>query len=497
MASVPAVTDRLPPFGGVSLPPAAVVAGLETLFARQRAHAPGMARTTAAERRARLKRLRDAITAYRARIVDAARADLGRAPVETELAEIHATLAEIDHAVRYVARWMVPARVRTPLLLFGTSSRIHYEPRGVALILAPWNYPFSLVMNPLVAAIAAGNCAICKPSEKTPQTSGVVAELIGRTFDPAEVAVVEGGPDVAEALLALPFDHVFFTGGTQIGRIVMAAAARHLASVTLELGGKSPAVVDATADVPAAAARIAWGKFVNAGQTCIAPDYVLVHESRERELVAAVTAAVARFYGATEEEREASPDYARIVDEAHFLRLKDLLERAVAAGDRVEMGGRFTAATRYVAPTVVSGVTLESPLMQSELFGPVLPVVTYRTLDEAGAIMRAAGGGGAPLALYVFARSRKTAQALVGAAPSGGVMVNNTMLQYAHPGLPFGGVGWSGMGRYHGIHGFREFSHARPVVRQREPALVRLFFPPYRGRLHALARRLVRLLERS
>jgi len=475
-------------------PPADLAARLRALCDRQRERAPAMARTTAAERRERLARLRAAIAARRDAIVAAAQADLGRPALETELAEIHPALAECDHAIRHVARWMRPERVRTPPLLFGTSSRIEYAPRGVVLILAPWNYPFGLAVNPLVAAIAAGNCAVCKPSEKAPRTSALVAELVGATFDPAEVAVVEGGPDTAAALVELPFDHVFFTGGTAVGRLVMAAAARRLASVTLELGGKSPAVVDRSADVAAAARRIAWGKCFNAGQTCIAPDYALVHESREGEFVAAAVAAIERWYGPTEEARQASPDFARIVDAGHVERLRALLERAVAAGARVAIGGRCDAARRYVAPTVVTGVAPGSPLMEEELFGPILPVVAYRTLDEAAAVMRA---GGAPLALYVFARDRAAARTLAHAVPAGGVTVNNTMLHYAHPGLPFGGAGPSGMGRYHGVHGFRELSLARAVLRQREPALTGLFFPPYRGRLHALARRVLRLLERG
>jgi aldehyde dehydrogenase (NAD+) len=474
-------------------PPADPAAPLRALFDRQRARAPAVARTTAAERRERLARLRAAIVARRKDIAAAAAADLGRPAVETELAEIHPALAEIAHAMRHVGRWMRPERVGTPLLLFGTSSRIEYAPRGVALILAPWNYPFGLVVNPLVAAIAAGNCVVCKPSEKAPHTSAVVAELVGAAFDPAEVAVVEGGPDAAAALVELPFDHIFFTGGAAIGRLVMAAAARRLASVTLELGGKSPAVVDRSADVAAAARRIVWGKCFNAGQTCIAPDYALVHESQEGEFVAAATAAIARWYGPTEEARQESPDFARIVDDAHFRRLETVLERAVAAGARIVIGGRCDGARRYVAPTIVTGVTPRSPLMEEELFGPILPVVTYRTLDQAAAVMRA---GGAPLALYVFARDRAAARALAHAVPAGGVTVNNTMLHYANPGLPFGGAGTSGMGRYHGVHGFREFSLARAVLRQREPALAELFFPPYRGLRHALARRLLRLLER-
>ena len=419
-------------------------------------------------------------------------ADFRKPAWESEFTEIHMALAELNLAMRRVGRWMKPERVGTPLLLFGTSSRVVYEPRGVVLIMGPSNYPFSLIVNPLIAAIAAGNCAILKPSEKTPNTSRLLKELVAATFDETEVALVEGGPEVGAALLDFPFDHIFFTGSAQIGRIVMAAAARHLASLTLELGGKSPAVVDATADIEAAAQRIVWGKFVNAGQTCIAPDYVYVHESRAPAFLAAARAALERLYGGTEEERAATPDFARIVDESHVLRLKDQVERSVAAGARVEVGGRFDAETRYVAPTIVSGVTTDAPLMQCEIFGPVLPVLAYRELDEVVAFVRRCGK---PLAMYIFTRDDRVTRELLARTSAGSTAINTTLLQYANPGLPFGGVGASGLGAYHGFHGFRAFSHARSLLRQREPALVRLFFPPYRGRLHELARRVLRLLE--
>lgn len=474
--------------------PAALPASsdLGATFAKQRAQMAHMARTTATERRARLRKLRRAIADRRAAIVDALHADLRRPPIETELAEIYSPLTEIDHAVRHLGRWMKPHRVGGSLLLFGTSSRILYEPRGVVLIMGPWNYPFSLIVNPLVAAIAAGNCAILKPSEKAPATAHLLGELVATTFDEAEVALVEGGPETARALLALPFDHVFFTGGTEIGRVVMAAAAKHLASVTLELGGKSPAVVDASADVAAAAQRIAFGKFMNAGQTCIAPDYVLVHESRAAEFVAAARQAVARFYGATEEARAASADLARIVDAGHFRRLRDLFDRSVAAGAQVEVGGRFDEAARYVAPTILTGVAWDMPLMEDEIFGPLLPVLTYRTTDEA---VRRISSGAKPLALYVFSRDRAVVDELLRGTSAGATVVNNVGMHYFNHGFPFGGVGSSGLGAYHGFHGFRAFAHARPVLRQYEPALVRLLFPPYGGRLTALASRVLRLLE--
>lgn len=467
-------------------------ARFQELFARQREHAPAMARTTAAERRDRLRRLRRAIERREAEIIEAIRTDLRRSPFESEIAEIHKVLLEIGYAVRRLPRWMRSRRVRTPIVLASTSARIVYEPRGVVLIISPWNYPFSLVVNPLVAAVAAGNCAVVKPSEKAPATAALVGSLIGEVFDEAEVAVVQGGPEIGEALLGLPFDHFFFTGGTAVGRLVMQAAARHLATVTLELGGKTPAVVDGSADVRAAAQRVVWGKFFNAGQTCTAPDYALVHSSVVDQFITAARDAVAHLYGRDETKRRASPDYGRIVDGPHFDRLVDLIERTVAGGARIEVGGVWDAASRYVSPTVLSGVSATAPLMQEEIFGPVLPVLSYSDLAEAVKLARV---NGKPLASYVFSRDESVIERLQREIPAGGTMVNNTLLHYVNPELPFGGVGASGQGSYHGYHGFLAMSHARPVVRQHAPALARLLFPPYRGRVHEIARWVFRRLR--
>ncbi len=467
-------------------------ARFQELFARQREHAPVMARTTAGERRERLKRLRRAIERREAEIIEAIRTDLRRSPFESEVAEIHKVLLEIGYAVKRLPRWMRTRRARTPIVLVSTSARIVYEPRGVVLVMAPWNYPFSLIVNPLVAAIAAGNCVVLKPSEKAPATAALLESLIGEVFDVTEVVVVQGGPDVGQTLLELPFDHFFFTGGTEVGRIVMAAAARHLATVTLELGGKTPAVVDASANVQAAAQRVVWGKFFNAGQTCIAPDFALVHSSVVERFVAAARDAVAQLYGRDETERRASPDYGRIVDRPHFDRLVDLIERTVAGGARIEVGGVWDADSRYISPTVLSGVTAGAPVMQDEIFGPVLPVLSYSDLSEAVKLARV---NGEPLASYVFSRDERVIERLQREIPAGGTMVNNTLLHYVSSELPFGGVGTSGMGSYHGYHGFLAMSHARPVVRQHEPAVARLLFPPYRGRLHGLARRVFRWLR--
>jgi aldehyde dehydrogenase (NAD+) len=488
-ATSPSAASSAAPASG---PVATSAAEIARLFAAQQAARWRVARSTAAERAAQLARLGAAIAARRGEIAAAAYADFGKPAAEVEITEIHPTLAEIGLARRQVARWMRPRRVATPLLLFGTASEVRCEPRGVVLILAPWNYAFSLVVAPLVAALAAGNCAILKPSEKTPHTAAFLKRFVAELFDESEVAVVAGGADAAQALLALPFDHVFFTGGMQVGRLVMAAAARHLASVTLELGGKSPAFVDESAAIGAAADSIVWGRFLNAGQTCVAPDYVLVHASRAAAFVAAAKRSLEARYGPAGPPRAQAPDYCRIVDDAHLERLADALARSVAAGAVVEVGGESDRATRYLAPTIVSHMAFDAPLMDEEIFGPVLPVLTYTDLDDAIARTR---GLGKPLALYIFSTRRATVEHILANTTAGATAVNATMTYYGNPHLPFGGVGASGQGSYHGHYGFRTFSHERAVLRQRRPRLAPFLYPPYRGAVHALVWRALRMLE--
>ncbi len=473
----------------ITLAPAERAApAVDELFAALKSGARRMAATTAHDRRAILGKLAAAIESRRDAIADAIHADLARPVFETEIAETQHALGEIEHARQHLEEWMRGERADASMLLAGTSGHIRYEPKGVALIMAPWNYPFDLVITPLVAALAAGNCALVKPSEKTPHVAELLRELIAASLAPDVATCVTGGPDVATALLELPFDHIFFTGSTAIGRAVMTAAAKHLASVTLELGGKSPAVVDRNADIRAAADRITWGKFFNAGQTCIAPDYVLVDATREREFLDAAKAAVGRFFGETDEARAGSTDLARIVDDGHFTRLRAMIDESVRAGARVETGGHYDASARYIAPTILSGARPDMPVMQSEIFGPILPVMPVNNIGDAIAFINESDK---PLALYVFA-PREVAARVVAETSSGAVVIGGTLLQYGSHTLPFGGVGASGQGSYHGIHGFRAFSHARAVVRQREPALVRFFFPPYRGTMHAMARKVLR-----
>jgi aldehyde dehydrogenase (NAD+) len=466
---------------------------IRALFEAQQAHRWTMALTTASERIERLDRLRDAIVRSRDELDEALKADLHKHAAEIELTELQPALVEIGYTIKHLRRWMRPRSVGTPLTLFGTRSEVIYEPKGVVLVLAPWNYPFNLMINPLVAAIAAGNCAMLKPSEKTPNVSHYLARLVAEVFDEREVALVEGDAETASALLDLPFDHIFFTGSSRIGRIVMEAAARHLASVTLELGGKSPVIVAEDADLDRAARRVVWGKFLNAGQTCVAPDYVLVAASREREFVAKAAAAVADFYGPTEEDRRRTPDLCRVVDKAAAERLGRLVDDACARGAHAETGAVVDPAERYVAPTILSGVDPDSRIMQEEIFGPVLPVIAYRTLDEALAIVHRHGK---PLALYVFSENDATVDRIIRDTTAGGTAVNNVVLHFANPNLPFGGTGESGTGSYHGEYGFRAFSHERAILRQGFAHTFHHFYPPYTDRVHWLLALVTRWVRR-
>lgn len=463
-------------------------ADLSEILERQRCRAPAVGAAPLAQRRARLRRLRRAVETHKDAILDALHQDLRRPVFESEIAEYQHVLQEIDVALRQLPRWMRTRRVGGPILLAGTASRVMAEPRGTVLILAPWNYPFALILNPLVAAIAAGNCVVVKPSEHAPATAELLRTLLAETFPPDEVTTVLGGPDIAGALVALPFDHIFFTGSSEVGRKVMAAAARNLTPVTLELGGKTPGIVDRSADLGAAARDIAWGKFFNAGQTCLAPDYVLVHDAVHDRFVDELADAVAGFYGETADARRESADFGRIVDDAHWTRLVGLLEDAVASGATVVVGGERDAASRYFAPTILTGVEPTMRVMREEIFGPVLPVLRFASRAEG---LQCAGANGRPLGSYVFANDRSAAEAWVRGVLAGGTVVNNTLLHYANPSLPFGGVGTSGMGSYHGYHGFLTMSHLRPVLMQRRPVLSRLLHPPYAGRLHRLVRRIL------
>jgi aldehyde dehydrogenase (NAD+) len=426
-------------------------------------------------RREALQRLRDALVQREGELLAALREDLGRPAAEAYTSEIGFVLAEIAFTLRHLAGWVRPGRESTPPLLFPATSWIHRDPYGCALVIGPWNYPLQLLLVPLAGAIAAGNCAVIKPSELAPRTAEAVGRLVADTFPAEHVAVVQGGAEAVQALLSERFDYLFFTGGARVGRIVMEAAARFLTPLTLELGGKSPCIVDADADLAVAARRIAWGKFMNAGQTCVAPDFVLVHASVRAALVKRLAEAVRAFYG---DDPRASPDYGRIVSERHFDRLAGLVQ-----GGRTACGGVGDRDARYFAPTVLEDVQWDAPVMQEEIFGPILPVLDFASLDEAVERLRALPR---PLALYVFARDRAVQDRLLRELPSGSACINDTISQLINPRLPFGGIGDSGLGAYHGRHSFDTFSHARGVVRRGTWFDLAVRYPPYRTPLAVL-----------
>ena len=460
----------------------------EALFAAQSKLAA--ARRSGFDRAARLAalgRLRQAILARRAEIEAALQADFGKHPTEVLLTEIVPVLQEISHARRHLRRWMRVRRVWPSLTMLGASGRIVPQPKGVALIIAPWNFPVNLALGPLVSALAAGCSAVLKPSEMTPATSALLARMLGETFPPDLVAVVEGGPEVAGRLLELPFDHIFFTGSPAVGRIVMAAAAKTLASVTLELGGKSPVIVGPEANLSSAAKWLAWGKFFNAGQTCIAPDHVFVHASVAGALEGALRAEIGRMYGS---DLARSPAMAKVVNTRHWRRLRGLVDGALAGGARVVEGGAGEEAVRSMAPVILTGTTDNMQISQEEIFGPVLPLIPYDALDP---VLERINAGPKPLALYVFG-NKALANEVTARTASGSVGVNLTVMPFIHPNLPFGGIGNSGLGAAHGHEGFRAFSHEKPVLVNRFLAMP-LLFPPYSGRVRRLAEVLLRLVR--
>jgi aldehyde dehydrogenase (NAD+) len=444
---------------------------IDALVQRQRRHAAVLRAEGYAERRDRLSRLRKAVIRYRPELDRALHEDLGKPHVEVIVTEVVPVLAEIDYARRNLKRWLRPRRVTTPSWLPGTRSQVVFEPKGASLILAPWNFPITLTLGPLTGAIAAGCPCIIKPSEFAPATAAILERLLHETFDPDAVAIVQGGAQIAEALLEHAYGHIFFTGSSEVGKKVMIAAARHLTSVTLELGGKSPAIVDRSADIELAATRIATGKFVNAGQTCIAPDYVLVHESRRDKLVERLCAAFDRF-GADE-----SGGMTHIVSERHAQRLRDLLAEAVEKGAEIRGSRREEDRPTKMRPVVIVDVSPDTRLMQEEIFGPILPVVAFDKIEQA---LEFVAGKPNPLALYVFSEDPKATRKILQGTQSGGSTVNDTLLHFLNPSLPFGGAGVSGHGRGHGYSGFKAFSNERAILVQRmRRSPVAFLHPPY------------------
>lgn len=448
----------------------------EVVAAARRAYVAGSTRPRE-WRVATLRRLRSLVQQHEAALLEALAADFGKPRFEAWATEVGFVITDIDHTIAHLDRWMAPEKVPTPVSFQPGHSYIVHEPVGVVAVIAPWNYPVQLLLLPMIAAIAAGNAVVGKPSELAPASSDAVAALV-RDLDDAAVGLVLGGVAETTELLAQRFDHIIYTGNGRVARIVMRAAAEHLTPVTLELGGKSPAIVSRFADVDIAARRIAWGKFVNAGQTCIAPDYVLVERPVHDQLVAALGARITEFYGA---DPKASADYTRIVNQPHFHRLEKLLDCGTVAH-----GGQTDADQRYIAPTVLTGITRDDAVMGEEIFGPILPVIAVDSLDEA---IRFVNADEKPLALYSFSERDDENEAVLAGATSGGACVNGTLLHISNPHLPFGGVGESGMGAYHGKFGFEAFSHRRAVHERSTRMDPSLLYPPYTAKKEKLVRK--------
>jgi len=426
-------------------------------------------------RKAQLDTLQKAVAENRSKILGALQQDLSKSAYEGYLTEVGIVLDEIRFIKKHLFKWAKARRVRTHLFQFPGSSYIYAEPYGVSLIISPWNYPFQLVAGPLIGSMAAGNCSVVKPSEYAPHTARVFNEIISENFDPDYIAVVEGEADVSRALLDENFDYIFFTGSVAVGKAVMQAAARHLTPVTLELGGKSPCIVDRDVNLDVTAKRICSGKFINAGQTCIAPDYLLVHQEIKTALLDRMKFFIHQFYGA---DPQLNADYPRIVNEKHFLRLTELMH----AGNIIT-GGQTDRRSLYIAPTIIDDIAWDDPIMQNEIFGPILPVLEYTNLTDAVSRVKELPR---PLAFYYFSNNRQNGEQIIKDASFGGGCINDTLLHFANPHLPFGGIGSSGIGSYHGKKSFETFSHQKSILKRSFRLDAPLRYPPYGNKLRIL-----------
>jgi aldehyde dehydrogenase (NAD+) len=441
-----------------------ITADLEVIFKSQQNTAKLWRSSSMEQRAERIKKIQTWIKKNKSEIHQALYSDFKKPIPETDLSEIYPVVSEINHTLKHLKSWMGSKSVSTPLAMIGTKSRILFEPKGSSLIISPWNYPFNLSVAPMISALAAGCTVFLKPSEMTPNTSSLLQKMIEELFDPSEVAVAQGKADVAQALLRLPFDHIFFTGSPSVGKKVMKAAAENLTSITLELGGKSPAIVDQNSDLKDAAGKLVSGKFINCGQTCIAPDYILVHREAYSQLLMELKLAIQKMYDPNYTGIDKSPDFARLVNQAHFLRIEGFLSDAIRKGATLEFGGKTDLANCYFEPTLLTNVTDEMEVMQEEIFGPLLPIITYENLDQA---IEYINGKPKPLALYYFGNDTDLINKVLKETSSGNAVINDCVLHFLHSELPFGGVNNSGMGKAHGHFGFLAFSNEKGILKQR------------------------------
>ncbi len=445
------------------------------VFKNQQAHHFALRQTNAVARIEQLRKLKAAIEENEDDIFLALYKDLGKNQFEAAVTEVFFIYGEIDFAIKNLSSWMAPKRIGKTLSNPFAKNHIYYEPKGVCLIIAPWNYPFQLVMSPLISAIAAGNCVMIKPSELSPATSKIVSKIILNTFDEEQIACIEGNAEISKQLLELPFDHIFFTGSTEIGKVVMTAAAKNLTSVTLELGGKSPTIIDKEVNLSKAAQKIAWGKLVNAGQTCIAPDYILIQKDLVDEFIGLYKQFASEMYFKAKEEIDAQV-YGKIISKKHFDRLEYLISDAVEKGARINWGGKSDEKTSRIDPVVLTQLPKDAKIMEEEIFGPILPIIPYNDLTEA---IDYVNQKAKPLALYIFSKSDRNIKKIIKSTSAGGTCINDVLVHIANPKLPFGGVNHSGTGSSHGFFGFKNFSHERSVVTQRALDFNSLVYPPY------------------
>jgi len=461
---------------------------IKAIFDQQQAHAPAVGRSSAAQRIAKLNKIKTYLTTKENtdRLMAALAADLSKPEVEVMTSELGVLLTSLRDIKKNLRFWMKDEVVSTPLSLTGASSYIRYEAKGVALIISPWNYPFQLCINPLLYAIAAGCTAILKPSEYSTHTSRYIADMVAALFDKREVAVCQGGIPTSTTLLSLPFHHMYFTGSPAVGKIVMTAAAKHLSSVTLELGGKSPCFVLPDANISTAASKIAWGKYFNTGQTCIAPDYALVPADKVDRFASAVASSIQKMYNPTGAGITNTKDYGRLIGQKHYTKVKSLMQDAISEGAKVVCGGHYVDTDRYLEPTILTDVSPTSDIMQEEIFGPVLPIIPYTDLEEAITFVNAKPK---PLALYILGKKNKMIQHIINHTSAGGTVINDFLMHFANHNLPFGGVNNSGIGKSHGKYGFIAFSNERAVMKNRW-ALTHILHPPFTN----MSRRFANLL---
>jgi aldehyde dehydrogenase (NAD+) len=463
---------------------------IDNAFACQQSYALELRKSDYKRRIAVLDRFEQVFRASEEKIYKSAAGDFGKPQAETDMAEIMPVLMELKHVRKNLKKWMKPVPVRPTMMLFGTSSKIVKEPKGVTLVVSPWNYPFYLTFGPMISSIAAGNTVIIKPSEMTPNMSAIISEIVEKAFSPEEVCLFQGEANVASYLTNLPFDHIFFTGSPAVGKHVMAAAARNLTSVTLELGGKSPVIVDQSVDIKKAVKSIAWGKFVNNGQTCVAPDYLYVHESIKGEFVTEMVACVDKQYGLGNDAKD-NDDYCQVVNDSHYQRIRRLLTDAQAQGGKLITGGQTDDAGRFIAPTLIEGMSRNAAIMSEEIFGPLLPIITFTDLDE---VISYVNSKPKPLALYIFSKDSRNIEKILTETSAGDSCINQTMMHVAHQNLPFGGVNNSGIGKSGGIWGFDAFSHGRSVLTDKFSS-ASMLHPPYTPKVRKLIKMAIKMMS--